>query len=93
MTLKTSLFHCHLGRKVFLLKEILKVKKLLNKVKNIIYSYLVKLIAIIIQLNLKNSFLQVFLESYNTITKPINFTFDSNDSKYKSCYEKCRTKL
>ena len=38
-----------------------------------------------------NSFLDRLLECYNEIKKPINFTFDSSDSKYKSYYEKCRT--
>ena len=38
-----------------------------------------------------NSFLHRLLERYNEIMKPINFTFDSSDRKYNSCYEKCRT--
>jgi len=38
-----------------------------------------------------NSFLHGFLECYNETTKPINFYFDTSDSKYKPCYETCRT--
>jgi hypothetical protein len=38
-----------------------------------------------------SSFLHGFLECYNEITKPINFYLDSNDNKYKPCFEACKT--
>ena len=38
-----------------------------------------------------NSFLHGFLECYNETTKPINFYLDTNYSKYKPCFEACRT--
>ena len=38
-----------------------------------------------------NFFLHGFIECYNNDTKPINFYFDGNDSKYKPCYETCET--
>ena len=38
-----------------------------------------------------NSFLHGFLECYNETTKPINFYLDSSGSKYKPCFEACRT--
>ena len=38
-----------------------------------------------------NSFLNGFIECYNSTTKPINFYFDNKNKKYKPCYETCLT--